>query len=219
MLAFFPVVPVLVTFFSGTALGLVGTLVLSSSVLILAARLPIVSVEFEPQLPTVIAFTAISPIVCFLLAAVYDRNRQRNEADLERRGRDLVAARFEAEEADRRKTEFLRHMSHELRTPLNAIIGYGELLEEELAGDPELAGDAQKIGAASRHLLGLINDLLDISKIEAGAMAFHFERFAVCDLLAELSDTLGPLAANHRDTLEVTCEPELGAIESDRQRL
>src|SRR5205814_8365127 len=91
------------------------------------------------------------------------------------------------EEASRHKSQFLANMSHELRTPLNAIIGYSEMLQEEaeaLDADAFLP-DLQKINAAGKHLLGLINDILDISKTEAGRMDLHLETFSVPALIRD----------------------------------
>src|SRR5215213_5696128 len=83
------------------------------------------------------------------------------------------------EEASRHKSQFLANMSHELRTPLNAIIGYSEMLQEEAEeiGEAAFIPDLQKVNAAGRHLLGLINDILDLSKIEAGRMDLFIESF------------------------------------------
>ncbi|MCA9661682.1 MAG: HAMP domain-containing histidine kinase, partial [Myxococcales bacterium] len=107
-----------------------------------------------------------------------------------------------------------------LRTPLNAIVGYSQLLCEELEEQsPEFAEDARRIDAASRHLLGLINDLLDISKIEAGTIALLFEEFELRELLDQLRKTLEPLAKRAGNELTIHVTPEIRVIESDRQRL
>lgn len=219
----FPVVPVLVTFFSGVSLGLVSALVLGASVFLVAEALPGVDVAMLVRSrPTTVAYSTIAPLISFLLAAVYERNRQRSEAELRRINDELVAAQARAEVADRRKTEFLWQMSHELRTPLNAIIGYGELLAEEVGerGEhPEMAADAARICAAGRHLLGLINDLLDISKIGSGTIEVHYDRFSVAEVLGEIGDVLGPLASRRHNALVIEVSPAVEAIECDRQRL
>src|ERR1043165_5238433 len=100
---------------------------------------------------------------------------------------ELLAARKASETANSAKSQFLASMSHELRTPLNAIIGYSEMLEEEAAerGHGDYAADLQKIRAAGRHLLALINDVLDLSKIEAGKLELYLETF---DLRAAVDD-------------------------------
>ncbi|WP_420456398.1 response regulator [Rubrivirga sp.] len=105
------------------------------------------------------------------------------------------AARAGAERANRAKSQFLANMSHELRTPLNAIIGYSEMLAEDAEdeGYDDAVEDLGKIRAAGRHLLGLINDVLDLSKVEAGKMDVHAETFSVRDLLDGVEATVQPL--------------------------
>src|SRR5439155_25300711 len=110
-------------------------------------------------------------------------------ASLERRVEDrsesLRIAKELAEQATRAKSAFLANMSHELQTPLNAIVGYSEMLQEisQDSGDPEPVDDLRKICTAAKHLLRLINDLLDISKIEAGKVDVHVECFDLADVL------------------------------------
>jgi PAS domain S-box-containing protein len=130
---------------------------------------------------------------------------------------ELLRARQEAEAANSAKSQFLAHMSHELRTPLNAIIGYSEMVEEEVAdvGHPELAPDLQKIRTAGRHLLALINDILDLSKIEAGKLELYVEAFDVRDTIREVTTTVRPLVEKNANRLEVRCAEPLGSMRSD----
>jgi signal transduction histidine kinase len=108
-------------------------------------------------------------------------------------------------------------MSHELRTPLNAIIGYSEMLQEELEelNQPQLVEDLSKINTAGRHLLALISDILDLSKIEAGKMELHLETFPVGPMLEDVVATARPLAARNGNTLEVLMPRDPGAMHAD----
>ena len=121
------------------------------------------------------------------------------------------------EVADRHKSEFLANMSHELRTPLNAIIGYSEMLQEDAAelGAEQLTGDLQKINAAGKHLLELINAVLDLSKIEAGKMELYLETFDVAGLVRDIAAVIQPLAAKNANRLEVRCPDAIGPMHAD----
>ena len=130
----------------------------------------------------------------------------------------MEAARNEAEEANKAKSTFIANMSHELRTPLSAIIGYSEMLQEEIedGGEPaDIANDVGKIESNARHLLGLINDVLDLSKVESGKMEVYAETFDAADMVRTVAATVQGLVEKKRNTLVVQLAPDLGAMHSD----
>jgi signal transduction histidine kinase len=130
--------------------------------------------------------------------------------EIEEKGREL-------EIASRHKSEFLANMSHELRTPLNAIIGYSEMLQEEAAdlGEPAFVPDLQKISAAGKHLLALINDVLDLSKVEAGKMDLYVETFGVAELIRDVQAIVAPLVEKRANALVVRVDGDLGTMDAD----
>ena len=130
---------------------------------------------------------------------------------------ELLRAKHAAEDASRAKSAFLANMSHELRTPLNAIIGYSEMLEEEFQDSGQAASvrDLLRIKAAGKHLLSLINDVLDLSKIEAGKMGLHLETFDVHPVVEEIVTTLQPAAEKNSNKIIVKLGQDLGSMHAD----
>ncbi len=179
----------------------------------------------KEEFPLEIAFGLLNdtgePKVVLVLRDITDRKAGEQQ---------LRDARDEAVEASRAKSTFLANMSHELRTPLNAVIGYSELLIEEIEevqrsedidGDVALTllPDVERIRSAGGHLLALINDILDLSKIEAGKMTTHIESFDVEELVDDIMATVRPLAAKNGNSLEVEIVHGVSRMRSDQTKL
>jgi signal transduction histidine kinase len=122
-------------------------------------------------------------------------------------------------EASQYKSQFLANMSHELRTPLNAIIGVREMLREDAKALQQDTEPLDRVLGATRHLLALINDILDLSKIEAGRMELQLEPFALAPLIANVVKTIKPLAAKNANQVAVHCDAEIGTMHADQMRL
>jgi signal transduction histidine kinase/CheY-like chemotaxis protein/HAMP domain-containing protein len=142
-------------------------------------------------------------------------------SELKQREVELADARDEAMAATQAKSQFLANMSPELRTPLNAIIGYSEMLHEEAddLGQDLFLADLEKIRDAGKHLLGLINDILDLSKIEAGKMTMLIETFEVETLLQEVEAVVAPLITRNDNRMAVLRDGDLGRMRSDQTKL
>ncbi|MCK5877024.1 MAG: response regulator, partial [Candidatus Marithrix sp.] len=130
---------------------------------------------------------------------------------------ELLTAKEKAEKSNLAKSQFLANMSHELRTPMNTIVGYTEMLEEEIreCKKPRLLQDVKSVHAASKHLLNLIDGILDISKIEAGKMQLYAERFDLTTMLKNTISTLHPLIENKANAIKMIFDDDLGEIYTD----
>ena len=139
------------------------------------------------------------------------------------RTQELQQAKEAAEDASRSKSQFLANMSHELRTPLNAIIGLSQLLHDDAQdldlGEEDFISDLQSINAAGKHLLELINDILDLSKIEAGKMELYPETFEIATLIDDVVSTVKPLVEKNGNILEVHCDEQLGTMHADQTKV
>jgi GAF domain-containing protein/DNA-binding response OmpR family regulator len=131
--------------------------------------------------------------------------------EIEEKGRELA-------QASQHKSQFLANMSHELRTPLNAIIGVTEMLREDAEAAKGDLEPLDRVLGAGRHLLALINDILDLSKIEAGRMELQLETFALAPLIEDVAKTIEPMAAKNRNRIALDHAPDIGAIHADQTR-
>jgi signal transduction histidine kinase len=132
--------------------------------------------------------------------------------EIEEKGRELA-------QASQHKSQFLANMSHELRTPLNAILGVSEMLREDAEATKQDVEPFDRVLGAGRHLLALINDILDLSKIEAGRMELHLELFPLVPLIEDVAKTIEPMAAKNRNRILVDCRTDLGTMHADQTRL
>jgi signal transduction histidine kinase/DNA-binding response OmpR family regulator len=132
-------------------------------------------------------------------------------SEIEEKGRQLA-------DASQHKSQFLANMSHELRTPLNAIIGVTEMLREDAEALKQDVEPLDRVLGAGRHLLALINDILDLSKIEAGRMELHLESFPLAPVIEDVAKTIEPMAAKNENRIVVDCPLDLGTIHADQIR-
>jgi signal transduction histidine kinase/DNA-binding response OmpR family regulator len=156
-----------------------------------------------------------------LIAVAFERMSDQVMALIEARTSEMEVARDEAREANLAKSKFLANMSHELRTPLNAIIGYGELLMEEAEdeGIDSMTQDLKRITDSGTHLLTLINDILDLSKIEAGRLELFNSEFLIVTVLDVLESVAKPLGDKNRNQVMFEAPDDIGTMFSDETRL
>ncbi len=157
--------------------------------------------------------------------AAWNANLEKTVADrtaeLKHAVEDAEQAREQAQEASKTKSAFLANMSHELRTPMNAIIGYSEMLLEEAedTGEKWMEADLKKILSSAKHLLQLINDILDLSKIEAGRMTVFLEPVDIAQTAKDVASTVEPLVAKNANTFELKCPAGVGQMRTDLTKL
>ncbi len=175
---------------------------------------------FTPQRVEIVTLMAAQAAISLTNARLVQSVRESNRA-LETRSRELEVARDAAEAANQAKSVFLATMSHELRTPLNAVIGYSEMVTEELEDEQlfELVGDMRRITSSSKHLLNLINDILDLSKIEAGRERVVRSVFELPALAREVISTALPLADKNGNTIALTVAPVISTIHADAAKV
>lgn len=162
--------------------------------------------------------------VAFSNARSFEQLQRTNELlemKVAERTAELVAARDEAVKANKIKSAFLANMSHELRTPLNAIIGYSELMEQQTMkeGQNDYVEDLRRISLSGRHLLSMINNVLDMAKIEAGRVDLYIEKFDVENMVNDVTSMLLPLARNNNNELYVFCDRNVGSIWADETKI
>ena len=156
-----------------------------------------------------------------LMSLAFTRMSDEVNALISARTSEMETSRDEARDANAEKTRFFANMSHELRTPLNAILGYGEMLAEDCEdlGYDDLLPDLKKITSAGSHLLSLINNILDISKIEAGRMELYLTSFDIEGMVDTIKDVTGPLAATNDNGFKVNLEDALGSMTQDETKI
>ena len=156
-----------------------------------------------------------------LMQLAFSRMSDEVNALIEARTSEMETARDEARDANEQKTRFFANMSHELRTPLNAILGYGEMLEEECEdlGYEDLLPDLKKITSSGTHLLSLINNILDISKIEAGKMELFITSFEIESMIETIRDVANPVIAKNDNGFQINLDGALGSMNQDETKL
>jgi len=188
---------------------------------IMANGLSVIDLNKHQQLPVLGKGVSVEiRQVWYAVNEVLDRLKQRDEEFLSEHKATEVAlrAKLKAESASQAKTQFLANMSHELRTPLNAIIGYSEILQEELQDDgrEEYTHDVLKIHTSGKQLLSMINDVLDISKIESGKMQLYIEIFDLFQTVQDAIIAVRPLIDNNLNKFKLECDKNIGTMRGDK---
>ena len=156
-----------------------------------------------------------------LMSLAFARMSDEVNSLISARTKEMETSRDEARDANAEKTRFFANMSHELRTPLNAILGYGEMLEEDCEdlGYDDLLPDLKKITSAGSHLLSLINNILDISKIEAGRMELYLTNFDIESMIDTIKDVTGPLSIKNENNFVVNITDNIGKMNQDETKI
>jgi signal transduction histidine kinase len=183
----------------------------------------------KEQLSTVGWISILSATIYMSWMAIYYANMiaQRSELEHEAERHRETAVRLReakdmADRANRAKSIFLAKMSHELRTPLNAVIGYSEILLDGVEAEGrngQKKADLERINSAGKHLLSLVADVLDLSKIESNHIDLKIERFDLSEMVREVAGTVQPMLAERRNRLVVRCPPDLGTVSTDQTKL
>jgi signal transduction histidine kinase len=178
---------------------------------LLRERIPIGIIVLARRMPGSFTDKQMELLTTFADQAVIAIENVRLFDEIQDKSRQLA-------EASQHKSQFLANMSHELRTPLNAIIGVSEMLREDAEALKQDTEPLDRVLGAGRHLLALINDILDLSKIEAGRMELHLETFRLVPLIEDVAKTIEPMAAKNDNRIVVACPADLGTIHADQTR-
>ncbi len=219
---FYPVVVLIATFLGSTRLGLLTTVVVCLAVASFTVGISPASSAFMGSYSWIYAGVTVSSLgLAFLIARHYHYMRALAIEELQRSRLRLEEALDRADVANRAKSVFLSRMSLEVRAPLDAILGYSELIAEEIPGEkhPSIVVDLGRIAGAGRHLLDLVNEILDLSRIESGNIELRYEEVEIRSFVEVVRDTVRPLASRGGNTLTVELADEIGSMTTDPLRL